>query len=170
MFFVTYRTPDAVEKALQLSGTTINNTDVAVSRRIEGRENDPQPGEPRKVFVGRLAKGMDGAFGCLPWSFFQLHKIVIIFSLSFPENRLLEIFGKSGPLVEIDLARNRRFALITFENPTAAQAALALNGQEFDGRKARQFFFFYFEVFSRSFLSCPSFPSILLPVSAGSFL
>ena len=63
VFFVTYQTPDAVNEALKLSGTAMNDVDITVSRRIEGYENDPQPGDPCKVFVGRLHGGIDGTAG-----------------------------------------------------------------------------------------------------------
>ena len=77
------------------------------------------------------------------------------FSLPVSEERLTELFNIFGPITEIDLARNGRFALITFENPTAAQAALAMNGQEVDGKSPDLLFFL-----SKRFLSlCLSFPS-----------
>jgi cold-inducible RNA-binding protein len=56
------------------------------------------------------------------------------------EQTISDLFGKFGPIEEVALIKDREtgrpkgFGFITFKTDSAAQSALALNGQDFQGR------------------------------------
>lgn len=70
---------------------------------------------------------------------------LFIGNLSFKlgEEDIRELFEKFGNITEVAIPRNREtdkprgFAFITFEGEDSAKQALALDGQEVDGRKIR---------------------------------
>lgn len=62
---------------------------------------------------------------------------------SVTEQDLSEMFGKFGPIKQVNLItdketrRSKGFAFVTFETAEAAQASLQLDNSEIDGRKLR---------------------------------
>ncbi len=64
-------------------------------------------------------------------------------SFKLSEDDIRELFEKYGTITEIAIPVNREnqkprgFAFITFEGEDSAKKALALDGQEVDGRKIR---------------------------------
>jgi RNA recognition motif-containing protein len=74
-----------------------------------------------------------------------MHNKLFIGNLSFKlsEDDIRELFQKFGNITEVAIPINREtrkprgFAFVTFDGEDSAKQALALDGQEVDGRKIR---------------------------------
>jgi len=64
-------------------------------------------------------------------------------SYSTTNDDLSQLFATYGKILEVKIitdqetARSKGFAFVTFETPTSAQSALAVNGSEFQGRQLK---------------------------------
>lgn len=71
--------------------------------------------------------------------------VIFIGNLNFrtDEDGLQEVFGSFGEITNVAIPKDRTtnrprgFAFVTFESDEAAQAALAIDGNEIDGRNVR---------------------------------
>lgn len=104
VFVITYASGQDADSAEALNGKEFGGVPCRAAKRIVGREPTTEPGDPTKVFVGRL------------------NNVVSVEELD-------AAFSPFGTITSIDLANNGRFAIIDFESEADAGKALEMNGK-----------------------------------------